>query len=244
GGARRTGVARADSAGWRADAAPGERVDVLILTVGAEHVRLIRQVDSRLLDRPRIEREGDRQRTQAGRRRRRTVVARRIVAVDSAVARNTRQAVVDAAVAFAGGGVADRARLDERLAGAARAVPVRDAPEAGDNAAHAATGLAAARAALAIIAAGCSAAGTASRVVDARAAPRTRDASAAAAATRAVRTRRGAARAAHRHKVARQEDPIPERQTQVRGAPRVAVRGTGGVRGDRVDDTRARRHPA
>src|SRR5207253_9235107 len=55
------------------------------------------------------------------------VVTRGVVAVERRISRHAREVVVRATVALMCGGVADRARLDERPAGAARTASVSDA---------------------------------------------------------------------------------------------------------------------
>src|SRR5207244_12447467 len=77
---------------------------------------------------------------------RRTIVTGRAVAVDRAVAVGAREPVVRATRALAG--VADRTRLDQRPAGAARAIRVHDATVIGIRAGHAVAGLARARCAI------------------------------------------------------------------------------------------------
>src|SRR5207249_4270075 len=66
----------------------------------------------------------------------------RILAAEGAVSRRAGEPVVGTGVALAAGRVADRARLDERAAAAARAVGVRDAAQVGVRPAHAGGGLA------------------------------------------------------------------------------------------------------
>src|SRR2546429_393247 len=73
-------------------------------------------------------------------RRRRALVTGRVVAVRVDRLRRTGETVVRAAVARVGARVADRTHLDEGLAGAARAVRVRDAAFAHVRTAHAGTG--------------------------------------------------------------------------------------------------------
>src|SRR5439155_22282045 len=124
---RGAGIPRADGARRCATAAAGKRVESRVLAERAEHVHLVGQVDRGLRDRTGIEDEGDRQCAEARRRRRRTVVAGRIVAIDTAVARRARQGVIDAGVALVRGGAADRAGLNERPEGAAWAVCIVDA---------------------------------------------------------------------------------------------------------------------
>src|SRR5207253_6204906 len=123
-------------------ARPGERVEVLVLAEAAEHVHLIGQIGGGPADRARIEHEGNRQGAQVVGRRRRAVVAGRILAAQRTVPRRAGEPVVGAGVALGAGRVADRARLDERAAAAARAVGVRDAAQVGVRPAHAGSGLA------------------------------------------------------------------------------------------------------
>src|SRR5439155_16807906 len=170
----------------------------------AEHVRLGRLVDPGLGDRPRVEDEGDRQRADVLRRRRRTVVAGRVVAVERAVARRADEPVVRAARALAG--VADRTRLYERPAGAARAIGVRDATMVGIRAAQAVAALARARRAIPVRAArrvGGVRRRTPAGVVDAGAARAGRgvDGRAGAAGARAVPAVVGSAATPHGHEV-------------------------------------------
>src|SRR5438094_1028441 len=147
--AGRTDGARAGDARGRAVAPASERVEGLAPAEAAEHGRLIGKVDRHLLDGAGVEQVRDRQRAEAGRRRRRTVVAGRIVPVRDGVSRRAAQAIVDAAVALVVG-AADRAGLDEGDARAARAVGVGDAAEVGVRAALAPARLADPRATAAV----------------------------------------------------------------------------------------------
>src|SRR5205814_1264525 len=139
-----------------------------------------------------------------------------------AVARRARQGVVDARVTLVRRRVADRAGLNERLTGTARAVPVRDAAQIRVRPARARAGLAYARVGTVGVAAArridrilrTAAAG----IVDARPAARAGHGRAAATAARAVRPRGRPARAPHRHEVTGQEDARAERQIEVVGA--------------------------
>src|SRR5262249_21215341 len=106
----------------------------------AEHVRLTREIDRGLRDGSRVERERDRQGADVIRRGRRAVMAGRQIPVGAAVPRGASQTVVANRVALVVH--ARRARLEERPAGAARAIRIRDAAEVGVRAGHARAALA------------------------------------------------------------------------------------------------------
>src|SRR5207249_9678128 len=115
-----------------------ERITHLVPAEAAENVRLVGEVGGARRRRARAEHEVDGQRRadhETGRGR--AVVARRIRIAQRRIAGRAGEAIVRAAVADTRRRVADRTRLDERIAGPAGTVVVRDAAKACVGAAHA-----------------------------------------------------------------------------------------------------------